>query len=107
MRKITLEPLNNRKWTQWTSDCDTATRDCLHAVEQNEQPILDEGLYKRKSIKQGFFFSKGPPFYGKCAYCECYIIDFQHGDIDHFRPKGGVTDEQDQPILLRDSHANL
>jgi len=28
--------------------------------------------------------------FGKCGYCECQISGFQHGDIDHFRPKAGL-----------------
>lgn len=30
-------------------------------------------------------------FHGKCAYCETYYAAAQPADIEHFRPKGGVT----------------
>ncbi|NTX39818.1 hypothetical protein HUA78_35815 [Myxococcus sp. CA033] len=29
--------------------------------------------------------------YGKCAYCETRIIHSHYGDVEHFRPKKGVT----------------
>lgn len=45
-----------------------------------------------------FFFSKDPPFYGKCAYCE-KPLGHQEGDLDHFRPKLAVTSAEDEPIF--------
>ena len=40
-------------------------------------------------------------FHGKCGYCEAKITLDQHaGDVEHFRPKGGVTDENDRPIKV-------
>ncbi len=74
-------------------------------MEQGEAPDLTS-LYRRRSIKKSFFFSKGPPFYGKCAYCEAPITDYQHGDIEHFRPKAGVTHENDRPVELCDEDGN-
>ena len=47
--------------------------------------------------------NKAGPFRGRCAYCESYIADFQHGDIEHFRPKKGVTDENDFPVRISKS----
>lgn len=31
-------------------------------------------------------------FHGKCAYCESKITAIYNGDIEHFRPKGGIQD---------------
>lgn len=31
-------------------------------------------------------------FKGKCAYCEIFAVAGADGDVEHFRPKGGVTD---------------
>jgi uncharacterized protein (TIGR02646 family) len=31
-------------------------------------------------------------FKGKCAYCEIHAVGGSDGDIEHFRPKGGITD---------------
>ncbi len=101
MRKIQLDPPATDTWRRWLADCDKATEEVCARVEQGEAPAVTS-LYKRKSVKAAFFLSKGPPFYGKCAYCQAPIADYQHGDVEHFRPKAGVTDEDDRPIALRD-----
>lgn len=102
MRKITLPPsLNIPTWNRWRTECEKATQACLIIVALGQKPIFNKNLYRRKSIKKTYFFSKGAPFYGKCAYCETYISDFQHGDVEHFRPKGAVTDENDKLIFLK------
>lgn len=31
-------------------------------------------------------------FKGKCAYCEIFAVAGADGDVEHYRPKGGVTD---------------
>ena len=45
-------------------------------------------------------------FHGKCAYCEAKVVTDQHGDVEHFRPKGAVTDEDLQPIMVQDTAGN-
>jgi hypothetical protein len=107
MRKINPKPQNTRKWKLWRSACEKAKQALLASVGQGKKPEFNERLYKRKSIKTEYFFSKGPPFYGKCAYCDSYIPDFQRGDVEHFRPKGGVTDENDNPVLVPDANGVL
>jgi hypothetical protein len=64
-------------------------------------------LYKPKSIKDEYFVVDGPPFYGKCAYCEVSIRDYQRGDVEHFRPKAEVTDENGQPVYLFDEQGQV
>ena len=34
--------------------------------------------------------------HGRCGYCDRKITDTQHGDVEHYRPKGRV-DEIDDP----------
>lgn len=101
MRKIDLDPPATKTWQRWRADCRKATERVCARVAEGKKPAVT-GLYGRRSIKTGFFFSKGTPFYGKCAYCEAAIVDYQHGDLEHFRPKTGVTDESDRPIFLYD-----
>jgi hypothetical protein len=98
MRKINLTPPTSQTWKRWINDCEKTSKTLAEAVQKGEKPNFNEGLYKRKSIKTSFFFSKEDPFYGKCAYCETYIADFQRGDIEHFRPKAAVANEVDEPI---------
>jgi hypothetical protein len=39
-------------------------------------------------------------FNGKCAYCEEKIAANQPGDVEHYRPKNRVTDEQSKPVRV-------
>jgi 5-methylcytosine-specific restriction endonuclease McrA len=75
-------------------------------VARGEKPVVSD-LYKRKSIKDDYFIAAGPPFYGKCAYCEAPIRDYQPGDVEHFRPKAGVSDENGQAVFLFDEEGQV
>ena len=55
-------------------------------------------MYPQKDIKQKYNFGNQEPFLGKCAYCACYIFDFQYGDVEPYRPKKGVTLSDDTPV---------
>ena len=101
MRRIPRQPPSSKVWKRWISDCSKATKELAQQAARGEKPLIGD-LYKRKSIKDEYFFAAGPPFYGKCAYCEVSIRDYQHGDVEHFRPKAGVTDENGQPVYLLD-----
>jgi hypothetical protein len=60
--------------------------------------LIAEKVYRRSSIRKAFFFGGGPPFYGKCTYCE-KPLSLLDGDLDHFRPKLAVTTAEDEPIF--------
>jgi hypothetical protein len=100
VRRIKIDPPDDSKWKKWIADCQTETADVSTIVGSGGKPEFKADLYGRKSIKSNYFFNKDGPFFGKCAYCEAYITDFQHGDVEHFRPKAMVTDENDQIIYL-------
>jgi hypothetical protein len=93
------EPADDRAWKRWRKDCDKARDDMLREVAKGH-PAEVTDLYKRDSVKNGVYFAQDGPFGGKCAYCESYLKHFQHPDIEHFRPKGGVTNEDDVPVLV-------
>src|SRR5262245_45289492 len=60
---------------------------------------IDEDLYKEQRLHLLKLF------HGKCAYCEAKIVLDQHnGDVEHYRPKGAVTDENDKVIEVEDGH---
>src|SRR5205823_2668007 len=100
MIKIKFDEPQTNIWRRWLKDCETATRNVENAY-QNKQPVEFTNLYRRKSIKETVYLAKNGPFRGICAYCEAYIADFQHGDMDHFRPKGAVTDENGVKVVVR------
>lgn len=94
MRRIHLQPPTTKEWQRWLLDCKKETQKLQDAIDRGET-VTFKDLYKRR---KEFFFGEDSQFYGKCAYCECYLKGFQHGDVEHFRPKGGVTDELDRVI---------
>jgi hypothetical protein len=104
MIKIDPQPQNTRKWKLWRTHCSKAAGECEEAVARGDKPTFSPKLYARKSMREEYFFSKGPPFYGRCVYCEREIADASEGDVDHFRPKGSITDEEDNPVLLLDEN---
>ncbi|HLC17234.1 MAG TPA: hypothetical protein VJL89_13515 [Thermodesulfovibrionia bacterium] len=97
MVKITFNEPDDEKWKKWRRDCEEGTNKLIDSVNAGNKPEITD-LYKRESIKKEIYFNKQGPFHGKCAYCECYITNFQRGDIEHFRPKLAVTDKNDNPI---------
>lgn len=84
------------EWITWRRACNAIRKE----LEEKGRPDSITDLYKQRNIKNTVYFAKKPPFYGKCAYCEVFITDFESGggDIEHFRPKLMVTDENDQPV---------
>jgi uncharacterized protein (TIGR02646 family) len=96
MRKIKVQPPNDKKWQRWVRDCQKETAKNETLVNKGERDSIEfkSSLYGRL---REFFVGNEEPFYGKCAYCECSLGN-QHGDIEHFRPKAAVTDEDDVKI---------
>jgi uncharacterized protein (TIGR02646 family) len=90
-----VEPVANRRWNRWKKDA-ARRKDALIRLASDQQPFtISDALYKR--MRQEIFDA----FAGKCAYCEGKFKLDQPGDVEHFRPKGGVTDGRDRPIRLR------
>jgi uncharacterized protein (TIGR02646 family) len=67
----------------------------IQAFGEDPKPQIDDALYKR--YKE--YLLKA--FNDKCAYCEAVIPAAQPGDVEHFRPKGRVVDEQFKPVRVR------
>lgn len=51
--------------------------------------IYITAAYREDDVKVALIDSH----YGKCAYCETYILHTSHGDVEHFRPKSKYTDD--------------
>ena len=93
------EPTGDALWTRWRRDCDKAKVTIKEQVASGGTPVV-KNLYKRKSIKDKFYFGVTGLFGGKCAYCESYLTGHQNPDMEHYRPKLGVTDENDTPVMV-------
>jgi hypothetical protein len=99
MIKINFKEPDTPLWKRWRSDREKeATK--LKGTRWWESAFEISDLYRRSSIKREVYLAKDGPFRGRCAYCEANVADFQHGDIEHFRPKKLVTDAQDNPIMI-------
>ena len=95
MRRISITEPEIDWWIMWRAKCTAATDEVIRAYAAGEPICFDGALYREH--KYEFLMSTTGPFRGKCAYCDAYIFR-QHGDVEHYRPKGPVTDENDRPV---------
>jgi hypothetical protein len=76
------KPADPRAFDDWVKRCKAKARTMTSAKEVSPR------LYKEQRE-----FILNEIFRGKCAYCEAHMkLDQNSGDVDHFRPKGRVTD---------------
>ena len=99
MRRIRPEAPNHRRWLSWLRACTEATVELERIVSTGGAATFVDKLYRRKSIRKLYFFSPNAPFFGKCAYCES-PLELIDGDIDHFRPKAEVRDENGDLVVV-------
>jgi hypothetical protein len=99
MIKIDFVEPQTTEWVQWVIDC--RERQVTHnATVLAGAPVdADSGLYGR--LKKTVFTALDGPFHGKCAFCEERIRSNQHGDIEHFRPKGAIVDDATNQAITR------
>jgi len=93
-----VEPVT-QDWDDWKKKCEEACAKAIEDVKTGVRPGISE-LYKEK---KSILFSGDCNFHGKCAYCETNIISNQPGDVEHFRPKGRVTDINNKKVIITDS----
>ncbi len=94
MIKVNFTEPATPEWAKWKADAQKEIAELKQAVDQGNEPKISDALYKR--MRHVFYDA----FHGKCAYCERKFVLDQSGDIDHFRPKGAVTDEKDQVVKV-------
>lgn len=60
------------------------------------QPILsfDPAVYGSRAVKGALMTAQ----HDKCAYCESRVTTTSFGDVEHFRPKGGVRQAEGSPL---------
>jgi hypothetical protein len=91
MIKIDFAEPQTAEWAQWVSDCQQRQVTHNASVTAGQPVSADSSLYGR--LKKKVFTDVNGAFHGKCAFCEERIRSNQHGDIEHFRPKGAIVDE--------------
>jgi hypothetical protein len=99
MIRIDFKEPDTPSWKRWKVAC-TAAAATLKNLHWWEADFEISDIYRRRRIKKEVYLAKDGPFRGRCAYCEASIADFQHGDIEHFRPKKAVTDDKDNPVVI-------
>ena len=82
-------PVGNAQWDAWIKVVEAETSTMIKAGAPYN---IKDKLYK--AMKELLF----KDFNNKCAYCEDKMFS-QTGDVEHFRPKRGVTDENDDPVM--------
>lgn len=95
------QDLHDRATEAWLSKWAREPRPLDRAAEKArraEKPKVKGEVYKGR--KEQVFMLREGPFRGKCAYCEISIYEGQHGDIEHFRPKGAVIDPGGDPVKV-------
>ena len=102
MIKIEFDEPTSTTWVNWRQECAAATRQRIAAVQRGESPPVTD-LYKNQKPA---YMSLSGPFHGKCAYCESFIAADKPGDLDHFRPKGKVTNSDHQSIMIQDEQGH-
>ncbi|GAB3999408.1 hypothetical protein GCM10028807_49540 [Spirosoma daeguense] len=55
---------------------------------------FDSSIYGHKSVKVLLRQLQ----HGKCCFCEDHIAHVEHGDVEHFRPKGGFQKDELQSL---------
>jgi len=100
MIRVDFSEPHTASWGRWRSKCHQATAKLIDSVASGRS-VRITSLYKsQKSV----WFDRDGAFYGKCAFCEVSIRPGQTGDIEHFRPKKKVTDENEMPVLVTDEN---
>lgn len=65
------------------------------AFENGERAFdFDNSLYGARSVKNALIKAQ----HGKCAFCESKIRHVDHGDVEHYRPKGGFRQSTDDAL---------
>jgi uncharacterized protein (TIGR02646 family) len=65
------------------------------AFENGERTFkFDSSIYGAKSVKNALINAQ----HDKCAFCEAKVSHIAHGDVEHYRPKGGVRQDASAPL---------
>jgi hypothetical protein len=87
MTPVSRPELTDQEWKEWNARASAAMRALIQAYAPGVDITLREELYK---AAMPFLLRLS---HQKCAYCECIITASQPGDVEHYRPKGRIRDE--------------
>lgn len=98
MRDIDFAEPQTPDWIDWRQRCVAAQKTLIDAIQDGNTPTINEDLYKEQKVS--VLMSYDYAFRGKCAYCDRDIHN-QYGDVEHYRPKGRVTDSDGKAVTRR------
>lgn len=55
---------------------------------------INSGIYGHETVKEALIKLQ----HDKCCFCEAQVCHTSHGDIEHFRPKGGYQQSEEEPL---------
>ncbi|MBC7569652.1 MAG: hypothetical protein H7319_07955 [Spirosoma sp.] len=73
-----------------------ATKILISEAEAGGSTFRFKDIYRHTSVKSVLRELQN----GKCCFCEDYIAHVSHGDVEHFRPKGGFQTDEKQPLQI-------
>jgi uncharacterized protein (TIGR02646 family) len=97
----TVEYIERYYFSDWKKRAQAATQKAIQTHEENkkrEKNKEDKKLIKfRSEIWAELKWHLFELFHGKCAYCEGKPRSVASGDVEHFRPKSKVDEDEDHP----------
>ena len=94
MIRVRFTEPGDAAWEKWKADGAKKVLAHVADVQAGKKPKISDALYKKM---RAVIFAA---YHGKCAYCEVLIKVDQPGDVEHYRPKGEVSDENWQVVEL-------
>jgi uncharacterized protein (TIGR02646 family) len=78
-------------FAEWKAKAEKKTKAAWDAYNAGGEVKLDRSVWAEIKIPLFDLFK------GKCAYCESKVRHVADGDVEHFRPKGAVTEDPKHP----------
>jgi len=76
------------------ANCSSYTRNKAAYNNGTRTFEFDSKIYGHKTVKEALKKAQ----HDKCCFCESKIIHIDYGDVEHFRPKGGVWQRRKKPL---------
>jgi uncharacterized protein (TIGR02646 family) len=86
-----LVAIKNYNFNHWQDEAEEAAQEAVNAFHNGEKPEFKSTVWSK--LKTHLF----ELFHGKCAYCESRVLHVSPGDVEHYRPKKGVTEDPTHP----------
>ena len=86
MIKLVRKENITEKWKKWVAKCEQQTFVLIEQFNSGAPLQLRQTLYKNQKAAIAALS------HGKCVFCEKKILSTQYGEVEHYRPKAGVSE---------------